>query len=301
MFVTMRKVPFLMLAFAPIFLFISCKNVIKEVTPTLFQLIDSTSINFTNTVEDGRVEKSFLFRNFYNGGGVAASDVNGDGKIDLVLGNIGNNFYLYPNEKNTVKLWINDFDQNGILDKVMTHAVNPKDMTVFLKHELGAQLPVLKKQNLLHKVFSKKSIQVLFPDKIISACVLKQFNYTNSVVAINQGNGQFEIKTLPIQTQWSCINAMQVVDANNDGFKDIVFGGNDFDLVPQFGRLDASLGGVLLNNGMGYFTYADANKSGISDRGEIKDIKQITINKKQHILILQNNELPVLYKLSNSK
>ena len=232
---------------------------------------------------------------------VAATDVNGDGKIDLVLGNIGDNFYLHPNEKNPVKLFINDFDQNGTLDKVMTHTVNGKDMTVFLKHELEAQLPILKKQNLLHEVFSKKSIQELFPEKTISTCTVKQFNYTSSIVAINKGNGQFEIQTLPIQTQWSCINALQVLDTNNDGFKDIVFGGNDFDLVPQFGRLDASLGGVLLNDGKGHFTYADANKSGISERGEIKDIKRVIINKKQHLLILQNNQLPVLYKLSHQK
>ena len=170
-----------------------------------------------------------------------------------------------------------------------------------MKHELEAQLPILKKQNLLHEVFSKKSIQELFPEKTISTCTVKQFNYTSSIVAINKGNGQFEIQTLPIQTQWSCINALQVLDTNNDGFKDIVFGGNDFDLVPQFGRLDASLGGVLLNDGKGHFTYADANKSGISERGEIKDIKRVIINKKQHLLILQNNQLPVLYKLSHQK
>ena len=58
---------------------------------------------------------------------------------------------------------------------------------------------------------------------------------------------------------------------------------------------------LLKGDGKGHFTYADANISGISERGEIKDIKSITINKKQHLLILQNNELPVLYKLSQQK
>jgi hypothetical protein len=232
---------------------------------------------------------------------IVVTDVNGDGKKDVVIGNIGNNFYLHPDEKNPVKLWVNDFDQNGTLDKIMTHTVNGKDMTVFLKHELEAQLPILKKQNLLHEVFSKKSIQELFPEKIVSTTLVKQFNYTNSIVAINKGNAQFEIQALPFLAQLSCINAITVVDANNDGIKDIVYGGNDFDLVPQFGRLDASLGGILLNDGKGHFTVADAVSTGILLRGEIKDIKQLKINGKQHVLILQNNEAPVLYQIPTKK
>jgi len=232
---------------------------------------------------------------------IIATDVDGDGKTDLIIGNIGDNFYLHPDEKNPVKLWVNDFDQNGTLDKIITHTVNDKDMTVFLKHELEAQLPILKKQNLLHEVFSKKAIQALFPEKILSISLVKQFNYTSSIVAINKGNGRFEIQALPFMAQLSCINAMTVVDVNNDGFKDIVYGGNDFDLVPQFGRLDASLGGVLLNDGKGHFTVANAVSTGISLRGEIKDIKQLKINGKPHVLILQNNEAPVLYQIPPKK
>jgi hypothetical protein len=48
---------------------------------------------------------------------VAAMDLNKDGKTDLVLGNVGENFYLKPDEKHPVKMWIADFDQNGDSDK----------------------------------------------------------------------------------------------------------------------------------------------------------------------------------------
>jgi hypothetical protein len=47
---------------------------------------------------------------------VATTDVNGDGKPDLILGNIGENFYLRPDSTNPVKLWVSDFDDNGIFE-----------------------------------------------------------------------------------------------------------------------------------------------------------------------------------------
>ena len=39
---------------------------------------------------------------------VAAEDVDGDGREDLVLGNFGENFYLHPDKNNPVKLWMKD-------------------------------------------------------------------------------------------------------------------------------------------------------------------------------------------------
>jgi hypothetical protein len=66
--------------------------------PTLFQLMDSTGIDFNNKVVDQRLDNSFLFRNFYNGGGVAISDINNNGLADVFMtSNMGDN-KLYLNK-----------------------------------------------------------------------------------------------------------------------------------------------------------------------------------------------------------
>src|SRR5215203_1522469 len=62
----------------------SCKKSEKQVQP-LFSLMDSTGINFNNAVEDNKLDNSFLFRNFYNGGGVGIGDINNDGLADVFL------------------------------------------------------------------------------------------------------------------------------------------------------------------------------------------------------------------------
>ena len=69
-------------------------------SPPLFQLMENTGIHFENNVEDGRLDNSFLFRNFYNGGGVAIGDINNDGLPDIFFtSNMGSN-KLYLNKGN---------------------------------------------------------------------------------------------------------------------------------------------------------------------------------------------------------
>jgi hypothetical protein len=232
---------------------------------------------------------------------VAVSDLDGDGKPDLVLGNIGENFYLHPDLQNPVKLWINDFDGNNVLDKIMTHTVNGNDMPIFLKHEMEAQLPMLKKQNLLHKDFAKKSIHELFSSQTLEMTKVKEFNYTSSIIALNKGQGKFLVRALPTMAQLSSINAIYCQDLDGDGLPDLILGGNDFGFTPQFGRLDGSLGIVLLNKNHGDFNAEDSRQSGIQETGQIADIKLVVIENKKYFLILQNNDYPVLYEWNERK
>lgn len=229
---------------------------------------------------------------------VAVADLNGDGKMDLVLGNVGENFYLQPDSLNPVKLWINDFDKNGALEKIMTKTIDGKDIPVFLKHDMEDQIPSLKKQSLLHDVYAKKCIQDLFSPDIIKNSVVNKFNYTASCIAINKGNGQFAISKLPAQVQFSSVNALKLMDVNGDGFMDIITGGNLFGFLPQFGRLDASIGNVLINNGKGQFNCLDALQSGLDVTGETRDIETFKSVGKNYLLFLRNDDYPKLYELA---
>src|SRR5689334_24382478 len=87
------------LLFAMIAFLSACRNEKENKTP-LFTLMENTGIQFTNNVVDGKLENSFLFRNFYNGGGVAIGDINNDGLADVFLtSNAGAN-KLYLNKGN---------------------------------------------------------------------------------------------------------------------------------------------------------------------------------------------------------
>ncbi|CAN5479371.1 VCBS repeat-containing protein [soil metagenome] len=229
---------------------------------------------------------------------VAVADLNGDGNQDLVLGNLGENFYLKPGKANPVKLFLNDFDNNGETDKIVTRTIDGKDKPVFMKMEMESQLPMLKKQNLHNAEYAKKSIQELFTQEQMQRAIVKEVNYSTSCIAYNNGKGNFTIQVLPVGVQLSSIKSILSIDINHDSIPDLVMGGNEFGFQPQLGRLDANEGTVLINDGKGNFSTITQAVSGIEVQGQIRDIVAMRRKGVTGILFLQNNAYPLFYQLN---
>jgi hypothetical protein len=224
-------------------------------------------------------------------------DVDGDGRQDLILGNVGENFYLKPAANAPVKLWMSDYDMNGLADKVLSRTVNGRDVPVFLKREFTDALPSFKKENLRHQAFARKPIQELFTPAQLEKAVVKTFRYNASCIAYNKGDGNFEIVPLPVDAQLSSVNAIACRDMDGDGQPDLLLGGNLADCLPQFGRLDASYGTLLRNKGARNWEALPMQQSGLSVTGVVRDIQFVQTKAGDAVLFLRNNNLPLLYKI----
>ena len=126
-------------------------------------------------------------------------------------------------------------------------------------------------------------------------------NYFKSIIAINDGKGNFTVQELPLDIQLSCMNASLICDVNHDNKPDIIMGGNNFNCAPQYGRMDASHGELLINKGNMQFETIKYPQSGLNISGQIKDIKPLTIKGINYVLIAINNEKPQLLRLSVSR
>ena len=227
---------------------------------------------------------------------VNVADLDGDGDLDMVLGNTGENCYLADRNDPPIKLWMNDFDGNGYMDKVLSYVVNGKDFPVIMKRDMVKEMPILKKDVLKHHDYAKKTIQELFPSDKIKSAQVKQVDYFKSVIAINDGKGNFTLKEMPLETQLSSVCAVYVGDINGDGKPDIVTGGNNFNFLPQYGRVDGSYGEVLLNKGNMDFEAVRFPRSGLFIKGMMRDIKPLKIRGLEYLMVAVNGEKVRLYK-----
>jgi hypothetical protein len=228
---------------------------------------------------------------------IQMADLDGDGLQDLIIGNMGENGYLKPTQAAPVKLWINDFDGNESIDKILTRTIDGKDVPVFMKGEMQEQIPLLKKENLNYEVYAKKAFQDLFKKELVDKAAMKLYNYTSSIIAWGKGNGQFDIQRLPNEVQFSSLNAMVSTDVNADGKTDLVMGGNQFGFLPQFGRLDANYGLVLINKGKRVLEVVEDKQSGLAITGQVRDMVLFQEGAHKKVLFFRNNQAPVFMKL----
>ncbi|WP_035335495.1 VCBS repeat-containing protein [Dokdonia sp. PRO95] len=204
---------------------------------------------------------------------IQSADFDNDGDLDLILGNDGTNVHYKPGSDGPLKMFITDFDGNGTIEQITTYSEGGKDFPIHQKSEITSQIVSLKKKNLKASDYAKRSIDELFPKDILANAIIKEVNTAETVIAINEGNGNFTIKALPTRVQLSCVCGITCTDVNNDGNLDILMGGNNFEFKPQYSQLDAGYAHVLLGDGKANFEWQDYTDTGFFVREEMKHLE----------------------------
>ena len=215
-------------------------------------------------------------------------DLNNDGNIDLVAGNLGLNSRLKASQKEPVRMYYNDFDDNGTKEQVLTHYMDGKEIQFANKGELEKQIPIIKKRFLYARDFAKASLQDIFTKEKLEKADTLTANYFPNSILMNDGKLNFKVQELPWQAQLSPYRDAVVVDANGDNLPDILLVGNYYDNNIQMGRYDADYGTILVNKGNGKFEAETLN--GLQIKGQVRHIQKISIGRKEAFILARNND-----------
>jgi hypothetical protein len=227
---------------------------------------------------------------------IEVGDFNKDGKPDFVLGNHGLNTKFKATSDNPVRMFVNDFDQNGSIDHLFTQKEGEKHIPYTLKHDLERQIPSIKKRFLKYSAYNDKYLEEIFSPQEMENSIIHEVNYLSSSIFINQGNGKFQVTALPRMTQRSWIYTILITDVNADGVEDLVMGGNLRGAKPEVGQYDASYGEVLIGKGDGTFTYMPNREHGLKLDGDIRDLHSLEIRGQRMLQVVRNNAAVEFWK-----
>ncbi len=231
---------------------------------------------------------------------VEAADLDQDGDLDLLLGNMGQNARLKASEQEPVTLYYDDFDGNGSKEQILTHYHQGKEMLFATKDELSTQLPYLKKKFLKYQDFAQADFNTIFPKAKLENARKYVARNMRSMVVWNKGNGQFSWERLPLEAQFSPIEDFMVKDFDGDGNLDVLAVGNFYESNLQMGRYDASMGNLLKADGQGGFVAVDVCSSGFWVEGQGRRLRNILgPNGEMSLLIARNKDSLLRYRWNN--
>lgn len=221
---------------------------------------------------------------------VYSTDINNDGLPDLLVGNMGLNHSLKSDDNYPLRLYVNDFNNDQLLDPIITYVKDGREYTFHHMSALGEQMNDLENFKNSYRDFSESGILDLFGEEKLKASFVREINELRSVALINLGNGEFEIVALPWPLQSYPIYAFYPLQS--DLGQSYLVGGNNFGFAPIIGRQDGGYVDVL--------SYSDAfivlphKQTGLMVEGEVRSFFRIdnpTMNSRY--LVVKNDDKPI--------
>jgi enediyne biosynthesis protein E4 len=225
---------------------------------------------------------------------LVVTDINHDGHLDIVAGNLGLNNPFHIDTSRPAELIAKDFDGNGIADPVFCYYIKGRDG----KYELSAgisrdnwamQMPSIKKKFATNAQYAGAKMEEIFTPEMMAGSLVLTCKEVRSGYFKNDGKGKFSFHPFPLEAQIAPVNTMVYTDVNGDGFPDLILAGNEYQASVMSGRYDAGYGLLLEGDGKGGFRPVTPVSDGLIIDGDVRDLKVITVAGRRLLLAAVND------------
>ncbi|WP_116105598.1 VCBS repeat-containing protein [Lewinella sp. IMCC34191] len=198
-------------------------------------------------------------------------DFNGDGRVDMLVGNEGRNNQYGATPESPVTLYAADQDNNGSIDPIFSYYIHGTRYPDLTRDELLAQLSGQRARYTNYASYAdvtteelesrlEKEGQHLVADRLETSLFLQN------------DDGIFELAALPVEAQYAPVYAAASLDADGDGHTDLILAGNETKARLRYGSSDANTGTLLRGRGDGSFAYVPQARSGLQFRGSVRSL-----------------------------
>jgi hypothetical protein len=225
---------------------------------------------------------------------IVADDIDGDGDMDIIAGNLGENYKFSASKEKPFEVYAKDFDNNGTNDIFLAKHLGDITVPIRGRECTSQQCPMIAQKFPTYLSFAESDLNGILGEEIENAYHNQAYLFS-SVIFIND-KGKFTIKRLPVEAQLSTVNGILVNDFDGDGKKDILIAGNKFNVEVETTPADASVGLFLKGGNDGNFVSTKPIESGFFAPYNVKDIKTVKTKSGVAVLVSSNNDSLRVFK-----
>lgn len=217
----------------------------------------------------------------------------GGGPVDFVAGNLGLNAVLEASPNEPVRVYVNDFDDDGSTEPILTRYRNGRSTPIAGRARLAEQLNFIDQKFPTHESLGASRIEKIVPDGTLQSATVREATTFATSYVETDGDGTFDVRPLPTRAQLSPMYDAWSRDVTENGHTDLVLGGNFHGVVPAQGRYDASFGTVLRGDGTGRWTARPPTKTNLYLEGQVRALRSLRTADGKHLLVVARNDAPL--------
>ncbi len=221
--------------------------------------------------------------------GIVAGDFDGDGRMDLAVGNVGRNTGYAIFRPGPIRIYSGEWSLPGRVGILEAWQRDGKWLPVKNRTLLATMLPDLAIRFPTHEAFGRASVADILGEHASTARIV-EVTELDSGILLNRGS-RFEWRPLPREAQLAPVFSVNVSDVDGDGVEDLFLSQNRADLLPELSRDDAGRGLWLSGKGDGRFEALDSSVTGIAIHGEQRGSALADFNHdgRVDVVVTQNN------------
>ena len=202
-------------------------------------------------------------------------DINSDGRIDLIAGNLGENAQIKATFDQPAELYFKDFDNNGIVDPILLFYMQGVSYPYVTRKELASQIGLMENRFPTFESFADATISDVFSENELQGVNRLQINTLQTTMFLQNEEGKFDQASLPIEVQYSPVYTISTLDYNSDNQIDLLLCGNINQARIRLGKYDANYGLLLTGSSNGTFETIPQYKSGFKLVGDVRSSMQV--------------------------